>query len=293
MLNNFPIICRIIGSGSEYRINGEVVSHTDYNKKLESIGIYVKAKNFLVFQGAIEAIAMKTPKERTQLFEEISRSGELAHDYEEKRLSMLKTQEETTSTYHKKKAILTEKKDAKAEKDEAEKYQKLNNELVKIQTQEKLFLLYHAETSIDNSINQLSIKRTELNELAFQRGNTEQSLKDRKQKGARLAREMATIDKIIKDKETEVTRSQPNYIKAREKTVHVQKKVEQTKKQYEKALLVHNRRQSEIESLEKELEEVRLMMSDYEIEATQETQEYSLQLQQEQVIINSIIICRT
>ena len=43
-------VFRIIGSGSEYKINGEVVSHTDYNKKLESIGIYVKAKNFLVFQ---------------------------------------------------------------------------------------------------------------------------------------------------------------------------------------------------------------------------------------------------
>eukprot|EP00800_Vazella_pourtalesii_P005228 TRINITY_DN1608_c0_g1_i1.p1 TRINITY_DN1608_c0_g1~~TRINITY_DN1608_c0_g1_i1.p1 ORF type:complete len:1163 (+),score=345.20 TRINITY_DN1608_c0_g1_i1:37-3525(+) len=273
----------IIGSGSEYKINGEVVSHTEYNKKLESIGIYVKAKNFLVFQGAIEAIAMKTPKERSHLFEEISRSGELTQEYEEKRVSMLKTQEETTTTYHKKKAILTEKKDAKAEKDEAEKYQKLKNELVKIQTQEKLFLLYHAENSINNYLDQLGVKRTELNDLAFQRGNTEQSLKDRKQKGARLTREMATIDKIIKDKEADVTKSQPNYIKAREKTAHVQKKVEQTKKQYEKAMLVHKRRQSEIESLEKELEEVKGMLSEYEVEATQESQEYSLQLQQEQM----------
>lgn len=39
---------------------------------LEAIGINVKAKNFLVFQGAVESIAMKNPKERTALFEEIS-----------------------------------------------------------------------------------------------------------------------------------------------------------------------------------------------------------------------------
>lgn len=39
---------------------------------LETIGINVKAKNFLVFQGAVESIAMKNPKERTILFEEIS-----------------------------------------------------------------------------------------------------------------------------------------------------------------------------------------------------------------------------
>lgn len=32
----------------------------------------MKAKNFLVFQGAVENIAMKNPKERTALFEEIS-----------------------------------------------------------------------------------------------------------------------------------------------------------------------------------------------------------------------------
>lgn len=41
-------------------------------KELESLGINVKGKNFLVFQGAVESIAMKNPKERTALFEEIS-----------------------------------------------------------------------------------------------------------------------------------------------------------------------------------------------------------------------------
>lgn len=40
---------------------------------MESIQIFIKAKNFLVYQGAIESIAMKNPKERTALFEEISR----------------------------------------------------------------------------------------------------------------------------------------------------------------------------------------------------------------------------
>lgn len=48
------------------------VSHNEYTSRLESLGINVKAKNFLVFQGAVESIAMKSPKERTALFEEIS-----------------------------------------------------------------------------------------------------------------------------------------------------------------------------------------------------------------------------
>lgn len=65
----------VTGSTSEYLINGVACSAEHYLQKLEALGINVKAKNFLVFQGAVESIAMKNPKERTVLFEEISRSG--------------------------------------------------------------------------------------------------------------------------------------------------------------------------------------------------------------------------
>ena len=44
----------------------------EYADQLLELGINVKAKNFLVFQGAVETIAMKNPKERTALFEEMS-----------------------------------------------------------------------------------------------------------------------------------------------------------------------------------------------------------------------------
>lgn len=60
------------GSSSEYRINREVVSSATYLSELEKIRINVKAKNFLVFQGQVESVAMKNPKEMTALFEEIS-----------------------------------------------------------------------------------------------------------------------------------------------------------------------------------------------------------------------------
>ena len=46
---------------------------------------------------------MKTPKERTQLFEEISRSGELAKEYERKKEAMVKANELTNFSYHKRK----------------------------------------------------------------------------------------------------------------------------------------------------------------------------------------------
>ena len=75
---------------------------------------------------------MKNPKERTILFEEISRSGELKDQYEDRKANMIKAEEDTQFNYHKKKGIAAERKEAKLEKEEAERYQKLKEELVSL-----------------------------------------------------------------------------------------------------------------------------------------------------------------
>lgn len=49
------------------------MSENEYVKALEEIGILVKAKNFLVYQGEVESIAMKNAKDRTAMFEKISK----------------------------------------------------------------------------------------------------------------------------------------------------------------------------------------------------------------------------
>lgn len=69
-------------------------------------------------QGAVESIAMKNPKERTALFEEISRSGELAQEYDKRKKEMVKAEEDTQFNYHRKKNIAAERKEAKQEKEE-------------------------------------------------------------------------------------------------------------------------------------------------------------------------------
>lgn len=73
---------------------------------------------FFYLQGAVESIAMKNPKERTALFEEISRSGELAQEYDRRKKEMVKAEEDTQFNYHRKKNIAAERKEAKQEKEE-------------------------------------------------------------------------------------------------------------------------------------------------------------------------------
>lgn len=47
---------------------------------------------------------------------------------------MLKAEEDTQFTYHKKKGIAAERKEAKMEKDEAERFQKLQEQMVSFET---------------------------------------------------------------------------------------------------------------------------------------------------------------
>ena len=57
---------------SNYRVNDQDVSFDKYANSLESIGVLVKVRNFLIFQGDVESIAQKSPIELTALLEEIS-----------------------------------------------------------------------------------------------------------------------------------------------------------------------------------------------------------------------------
>ena len=48
------------------------VTAVEYRSRLVDIGIVLKAKNCLVFQGQVETIATMTPKERCAILDEFS-----------------------------------------------------------------------------------------------------------------------------------------------------------------------------------------------------------------------------
>lgn len=90
----------------------------DINKNIQKVAKCRCLSGVLFPQGAVESIAMKNPKERTALFEEISRSGELAQEYDRLKKEMVKAEEDTQFNYHRKKNIAAERKEAKQEKEE-------------------------------------------------------------------------------------------------------------------------------------------------------------------------------
>ncbi|XP_052731327.1 structural maintenance of chromosomes protein 1 isoform X3 [Vigna angularis] len=114
---------------SEYRIDDTLVNWDAYNNRLKSLGILIKARNFLVFQGDVESIASKNPKELTALVEQISGSDECKRDYEQFEEEKGTAEEKSALVYQKKKTVVMERKQKKEQKEEAEKHLRLQQEL--------------------------------------------------------------------------------------------------------------------------------------------------------------------
>ncbi|KAH3819553.1 hypothetical protein DPMN_121292, partial [Dreissena polymorpha] len=280
------VFTRIIqGSSSDHKINGQSVSSHQYQEELEKIGVLVKSKNFLVFQGTVESLAMKNAKERTAMFEEISRSGELKEEYDQAKAEMLKAEEDTQFNYHKKKGIAAEKKEAKMEKDEAERYQKLKQEVEEKHLELSLVRLFYNERDIDEVTEEINHKNHALEKENKKRDKIEEEIKGKKKEQGKLLRELTTVESTIKECEVELNKKRPLYIKAKEKTAHMIKKLEGAKKSLKQAKKTHENHEQEINELERELEEVEAKRREFEeqIEAESQSQGRDLELEESQV----------
>ncbi|CAB3381327.1 Hypothetical predicted protein [Cloeon dipterum] len=216
----------VLGSSSENRIDEETVSSQQYLSELERLGINTKAKNFLVFQGAVESIALKNPKERTALFQEISRSGILKEEYDRLKVEMSQAEADTQLTYNKKRNIALERKETKMEKEEAEKYQRLKDELADKQVELALFRLYHNEKNIELITDELQTQQQVVQRIEQSKEGKEEELKEKKKEQGKIGREMAKTEQEIREIETEINKKRPTFIKAKEKVAHHQKKLE-------------------------------------------------------------------
>ncbi|XP_024435286.1 structural maintenance of chromosomes protein 1B isoform X1 [Desmodus rotundus] len=276
---------RIIRGGcSEFRFDDSPVSRSAYVAELEKIGVIVKARSCLVFQGTVESISMKKPKERTQFFEEISTSGELIGEYEEKRRKLQRAEEDAQFNFNKKRNIAAERKHAKLEKEEAERYQSLLEELKINKIQLQLFKLYHNEKKIHFLNSELEHANTNLSVTKESLSRHETTVKAKKKEHGVLTRQLQQTEKELKSLEALLSQKRPQYIKAKENTSYHLKKLEVAKKSMKDSEKQCSKQEDDIKALETELvdldvawktfekqteEEVLRKVRDIELEASQ------------------------
>uniref|UniRef100_A0A8C1SLM0 Structural maintenance of chromosomes 1B n=1 Tax=Cyprinus carpio TaxID=7962 RepID=A0A8C1SLM0_CYPCA len=249
---------RISGESSEYRVNGRQVTLAKYTGELEKIGIVVKAKNCLVYQGAVESIAMMNAKERTKMFERISSSGELSAEYDAKLVALQKAKEDTQFHFNRKKAATAEKKQVFKDKTEAEKYQALVDEHREDKLQLTLFQLFHNEKKIDAQSESLR----DMQDAAAQQKNSldvyEQTVKGQKKEHGRMNRELQQLEKEIRFESQEqiLNQQRPQYIKAKVNTSHHEQKVEEARRSLQKNQSQQAKKEQELQELRSELAEL-------------------------------------
>ena len=132
------------GTG-EYRVDGRACPAEAYNERLKRHGILVKARNFLVFQGDIESVASKSPKDLTALIEQISGSEDVKKDYEEAMKGRHKAEEDQHAAFAKRKTLAAQRKQMREQKEEAEKHARMTEELQRLRVEHVLFKLFHID----------------------------------------------------------------------------------------------------------------------------------------------------
>ncbi|NWX13848.1 SMC1B protein, partial [Aegotheles bennettii] len=260
----------IRGNCSEFLFNDKSVSRSTYESELEKIGILVKVRNCLIFQGTVESIAMKKPKERTQLFERISNSGKYAEDYEQKKKKMQQAEEDTQFNYNKKKSVAAERKQAKIEKEEAEHYQVLLKELDEEKIQLQLFQLYHNEKNIGSLKRSLDEKNMEASIKKDSLATAEDEFRAKKKMLGVLNRDQQHMEREMKTLEASLIQQRALYIKAKENTSYQIKKVEMSKKSLRDKEKSYDKEEQNVKELEIELNDIEKAQREFEKKAEEE-----------------------
>ena len=202
---------------SEYRINNSVVTAQQYNEALEAENILIKARNFLVFQGDVEAIASQSPRDLTRLIEQISGSLEYKADYERLKETQEEALENQNFTLHKRRGINSEIKQYTDQKNEADNYAKKTEERDQAIVTHILWKLYHFQKVIEESGAEIQRHQEELKEQRRGVEKYEKLLEEAKKDQAKVARDVSRMEKHTKQKERDIEAKENGLIPVAEK----------------------------------------------------------------------------
>ncbi|KAL2262582.1 hypothetical protein VTK26DRAFT_847 [Humicola hyalothermophila] len=195
----------ITSSGtSEYRINDRVVTAQQYNQALEEENILIKARNFLVFQGDVEAIASQSPQDLTRLIEQISGSLEYKAEYERLQAEAEQAAENQNFQLHRRRGINSEIKQYQEQKKEADNFQRKTEERDEAVITHILWKLYHFQRVMDESSAQIQEHQENLKEFRRNVETFENKLEAARKEQAAVGREVSKVEKSIKQKEKSI-----------------------------------------------------------------------------------------
>jgi structural maintenance of chromosome 1 len=233
---------------SEYRINDRVVTAQQYNESLESENILIKARNFLVFQGDVEAIASQSPQDLTRLIEQISGSLEHKTEYEALQVEAEQAAENQNFQLHRRRGINSEIKQYREQKKEADNFQKKTDDRDAAIVAHSLWKLYHYQKIMDESTATIQEYQEEMKELRRNVEAYEQSFDAARREHASTTRQASRMDRDIKNKERSIEDKENALVPFDEKVLESSQQVEKLQSQIQR---VSKERDDQVDVVEK------------------------------------------
>ncbi|KAF0685957.1 Aste57867_22209 [Aphanomyces stellatus] len=258
------------GVGS-YRINQRDTTYDDYESTLKELGILVKARNFLVFQGDVESIASKSPDQLTRLFEMISSSDELKEEYEKLLQEKAIAEEDTIFAYQKRKGLAAERKLVKEQKEEAEKFKQKRKELGKTKQEYYLWQMHHVEEEAKEHKESVSECEEQLQRVQGKHLEISSSHKEKKKAHAAQLKTCRQFDTAVSDVTRELEDIAPRMIQLNEQIKHSRKKMENATAQEKLLSKKVQDQEKEIQGLQGDILE--LKEAEQELEETKDDEQ--------------------
>ncbi|KAJ1445708.1 hypothetical protein M885DRAFT_625930 [Pelagophyceae sp. CCMP2097] len=188
-----------LGVGA-YRVDGSDVSRDAYEAKLRSIGVLVQARNFLVFQGDVESLAAKSSTELTALFEQTSGSESLRDDYEGCRAARDAGDEAFMAAAGNRKSLALQRRQIKGQRDEADRYVKLAQDLDDAKREHLLWLVHEARTTAAAHAAALAALRSAADDARDAEAAAADAARAQKCAVAERSRAAAVLDRGVSEK---------------------------------------------------------------------------------------------
>ena len=195
----------ITNSGvSEYRINDRTVTAQQYNDSLEAENILIKARNFLVFQGDVEAIAIQKPQDLTRLIEQVSGSLEYKAEYDRLKAETEEAAEQQNFQLNRRRGINSEIRQYQEQKKEADNYNRKVDERDEAVVNHVLWKLYHLQRQIEESSAEILKHHNEMKEQNRNVEKYQKSLDSAKKDYTQAGGQVGKAEKGVQAKEREI-----------------------------------------------------------------------------------------
>lgn len=242
---------------SEYRINDRVVTAQQYNEALEEENILIKARNFLVFQGDVEAIAAQSPQDLTRLIEQISGSLEYKPEYEKLQAEADQASETSAFQLQRRRGINSEIKQYQDQKKEAENFQSKTDERDKAVVTHILWKLYHFQRVMDESSAQIQEHQENLKEFRRNVAKFEKELESARQAQTKATQEVHKVERQMKRQEKELEEKENSLVPIDEKVQQTNQNAKLIRDRIAKVSKERDEHANTIAKIEKDLATVR------------------------------------